>query len=228
MGDADDGRRPDRADRRCAGGLDRDASERRDRRGDRALVLPTGRSGAQPRRLRARELPVRALPVPGAARPRGRRVRGRRRDRRADRRADAARPDQPRSLQGLGDPGRLADRGARARGGRARDSRLLPVGGNRPGRRHGARGRLRRRRVGEVALRRAGQRLALRPARSRRATRADVHGLAGARPAVRVRGDDGVRERGRPLPHRDAESGRALRWHGGLRPDRGDRRRADP
>ena len=150
-----DGRRPDRADRRCAGGLDRDASERRDRRGDRALLLPTGRSGAQPRRVRARELPVRALPVPGAARPRGRRVRGRRGDRRADRRAHAPRPDQPRPLQGLGDPGRRADRAPRARGRRARDPRLLPVGGDRPGRRHGARGRLRRRRVGEVALRRA-------------------------------------------------------------------------
>ena len=55
--------------------------------------------------------------------------------------------------------------------GCARDSRLLPVGRNRPGRRHGARGRLRGRRVGEVALRRAGQRLALRASRSRRAAR---------------------------------------------------------
>ena len=37
--DADDGRRPGRADRRRAGGLDRDAPERRGRRGGRALVL---------------------------------------------------------------------------------------------------------------------------------------------------------------------------------------------
>ena len=44
VGVADDGRRPDRAHRRRAGGLDRDAAERRHRRGDRALVLPAGRS----------------------------------------------------------------------------------------------------------------------------------------------------------------------------------------
>ncbi len=53
------------------------------------------------------------------------------------------------------DPGRRADRAARARGRRARDPRLLPVGRDRPGRRHGARRRLRRRRLGEVAVRRA-------------------------------------------------------------------------
>ncbi len=87
--------------------------------------------GAEPRRLRARQLPVRALPLPGAAGARGRRLRGRRGDRRRDRRADAARPDQPRPLQDGRDPGRRADRAARPRGRRARDPRLLPVGGDR-------------------------------------------------------------------------------------------------
>ena len=168
----------------------------------------------EPRRLRARELPVRALPVPGAARPRGRRVRGRRGDRGADRRAHAPRPDQPCPLQGVGDPGRRADRATRARGRRARDSRLLPVGRDRARRRDGSRSRLRGRRLGEVALRRAGERLAVRAARSRRAARADLHGMAGARAAVRVRGGDGVRVRLRALPHGDAESGGAHGGHG--------------
>ncbi len=40
VGDAADGRRPDRPDHRRAARLDRHAPERRDRRGDRALVLP--------------------------------------------------------------------------------------------------------------------------------------------------------------------------------------------
>ena len=61
--------------------------------------------------------------------------RGRRGDRRRDRRADAARADQPRPLQDGGDPGRRSDRAACARGRRARDPRLLPVGGDRAGRR---------------------------------------------------------------------------------------------
>ena len=152
-------------------GLDGDAPERRDRRGRRPLLLPA-RAGAEPGRLRARQLPVRALPLPGAARPRGRRLRGRRRDRRGDRRAHAARPDQPRPLQVGGDPGRRADRPARARGGRVRDPGRLPVGGDRAARRHRAERRLRRRRVGQVAVRRPRQRLALRPPRPRRAARA--------------------------------------------------------
>ena len=63
---------------------------------------------------------------------------------------------------------------ARARRRRARDPRLLPVRRDRPARRHRARRRLRGRRLGEVALRRPGQRLALRPARSRRPARADA------------------------------------------------------
>ena len=48
--------------------------------------------------------------------------------------------------------------------------------GNRSARRHRAERRLRRGRLRQVALRRAGQRLALRPARSRGAARADLTG----------------------------------------------------
>ena len=88
---------------------------------------------------------------------------------RRDRRADAARPDQPRALQVGRVPGRRADRRARTRGRRARDPRRLPVGGNRPARRDGPERRLRRRRLGQVALRRPGQRLAVCPPGSRRA-----------------------------------------------------------
>ena len=51
------------------------------------------------------------------------------------------------------------------------------------------------------------------------------HGLAGARAPVRVRGGDRVRARLGAVPHGDAEPGRALRGHRGLRPRRGDRRR---
>ena len=65
--------------------------------------------------------------------------------------------------------------------------------------------RLRRRRVGQVALRRPGQRLALRPARPRRAARARLHGVAGARGALRLRGGDALRRRRRTLPDRHAE-----------------------
>ena len=150
------------------------------------------------------------------------------RDRRRDRRADAARPDQPRPLQDGRDPGRRADRPPRPRGRRARDPRLLPVGRHRPARRDRARRRLRGRRLGEVALRRTGERLAVRPPRPRRDARADVHGLAGARGAVRLRGGDALRHGRGAVPHRDAERAGALRRDGGLRPDRGDRRRADP
>ena len=228
MDDADDGRRPDRPDRRGACRIDRDAPERRDRRGRRPLVLPPDRPRPKPRRLRAGELPVGALPLPGASGPRRRRLRGRRRDRRRDRRADAARADQPRALQERRDPGRRADRQACARGRRARDPRLLPVRRDRPARRDGARRRLRGRRLGEVAVRRPGQRVAVRPARPRRAPRADLHRLAGARDAVRLRGGDALRARRRALPDRDPERAGALRRDGGLRPDRGDRRRPDP
>ena len=45
---------------------------------------------------------------------------------------------------------------------------------------------------------------------SRRVPRADVHGLAGARAPVRLRGGAGACERSREVPDRDAEPGRAL------------------
>ena len=44
---------------------------------------------------------------------------------------------------------------------------------------------------------------------------------------VRLRGGDALRRRRRAVPHRDAERARALRRYARLRPDRGDRRRAD-
>ena len=56
MGDADDGRRPDRPDHRRARRLDGDAPERRDRRGGRPLLLPAD-AGAEPGRLRAGNFP---------------------------------------------------------------------------------------------------------------------------------------------------------------------------
>ena len=93
--------------------------------------------------------------------------------------------------------------------GAARDPRLLPVGRDRPGRRHRSRRRLRGRRLGEVAVRRPGERLALRPSRPRRAARADVRRLAGSRPPVCIRGRARVRDGCRPLPHGHAESRRA-------------------
>ena len=147
-------------------GLDGDAPERRDRGSSRALLLRAA-AGPEPGRLRARQLPVGALPLPGAARPRGRRLRGRRRDRGRDRRAHPPRPGHARPLQVGGDPGRRADRPARTRRGRVRDPGRLPVGRDRPARRDSAERRLRSRRLGQVALRRPGQRLALRAARPR-------------------------------------------------------------
>ena len=196
VGHVRDGRRPARADHGRAARQHRHAPER-DRRGDgRPLVLPqSGRT--QPHRLRGGELPVGALPLPGAAGARGGRRRGRPGDRRRDRRANAARPDQPRPVQERGDPGRRADRRARARGGRVRRARLLPVGRRRPVRPDGARRRLRVRRQRQVAVRRAGRRLAVRASRSGRAARADVRRLAGTRAAVRVRAGAGVRARAR-------------------------------
>ena len=197
VGSADDRRRPDRPHRRRARGHDRDAPERRDRRGRRALLLPAD-AGAEPGRLRARQLPVRALPLPGAARPRGRRLRGRRGDRRrrstSGRCSSRSATSSSSRARSRTSPG--SSRGARGR--RARDPRRLPVGRDRPARRHRARRRLRRRRLGQVALRRPRQRLALRSPRSRRPARADVHRLAGARDPVRLRGGDASTPPARP------------------------------
>ena len=164
---------------------------------------------AEPRRLRARELPVRPLPVPGAARPRGRRVRGRRARSWTDRRAHAPRPDQPRPLQVRRDPGRRADRPARARGRRARDPRLLPVGGDRPARRRPRSGS-----TSPSAARSSG--CAAGPAtagctcgRTWRSARADIHRLA----ATSTRSRSSRRWHTPPavaLPHGDAEHRRPL------------------
>ena len=57
---------------------------------------------------------------------------------------------------------------------------------------------------------------------------ADVHRVAGPRAAVRLRGGDALRARGGALPDRHAQRPGALRRHGRLRPDRGDRRRPHP
>ena len=156
-------------------------------------------------------------------------LRGRRGDRRRDRRADAARADQPRPLQDGGDPGRRPDRAACPRGRRARDPRLLPVGGDRAGRRGRARRRLRRRRLRQVALRRAGNGwLYVRPELAE-CCDPDLHGVAGARGALRLRGGDALRiRRGAAVPHRHPERAGPLRGDRRLRPDRGDRRRTDP
>ena len=124
------------------------------------------------------------------------------------------------------DVARIVERAHEA--GRPRHPRRLPVRRHRPARRDGPERRLRRRRLGQVALRRAWQRLALRSPRSRRAARAELHRLAGPRVAVRVRGGDALRRRRGALSHRHPERPRALRGHRRLRPDRRDRRRADP
>ncbi len=73
-----------------------------------------------------------------------------------------------------------------------------------------------------------GRGLAVRAAGSDRPARAVGDWLAGARSSVRVRARARVRRRDRALPHRHAERSGALRLHARLRPDRGDRRRADP
>ena len=91
-----------------------------------------------------------------------------------------------------------------------------------------ARRRLRRRRLGEVALRWAWQRLALRASGSRRPPHAARDRLAGPCAAVRVRGGDGLRRGRHSVPHRYAECAGALRGNRRLRPDRGNRRAADP
>ena len=87
---------------------------------------------------------------------------------RRDRRAHAARPRLARALQVGGDPADRADRRARARVRRARLSRRVSVGRRGAARRHRARDRVLRRRLGEVAVRRAGRGLAVRAPRSRR------------------------------------------------------------
>ena len=191
-------RRPGRLDRRRSTRFDRDAPERHGRRGDRPLVLRP-EAAPQPHRLRGGPLPIGALRAAGvvAFRRRGRRLQGRRRGDRGDRRAHAARPGFPRALQDGRDPARRADRRACARRRRVCLSRRLPVGGRGAARRDRARDRVLRRRLGQVAVRRARRGLAVRPPRPRRAALARVRGLAGSRQAVRVRDGDDSR---RPVP----------------------------
>ena len=78
-----------------------------------------------------------------------------------------------------------------------------------------------------MAERRSRERVALRPARPLGAARADLHRLAGARAAVRLRGGDGVHRRCSTLPHGHPERPGAVRRDSGLRPGRGGRSRAD-
>ena len=149
-----------------------------------AVVLscfrPTPR--AEPGRLRARQLPVGALPLPGAAGPRGRRVRGRRA--RSWRRSTSARcssrsatcsSSRARSRTSSGSSSRAHEVGAHVILDAYQSAGIVPLDVTALER------RLRRRRLGQVALRRPGQRLALRPPRPRRAARAGLHRLAGAR-----------------------------------------------
>ena len=77
-----------------------------------------------------------------------------------------------------------------------------------PVQRRRARGRLRGRRLGQVALRRPRERLALRAAGPDRGARADVHGVAGAREPVRVRAGAALRARRRALSDGHAERAR--------------------
>ena len=100
--------------------------------------------------------------------------------------------------------------------------------GSRAARRDRAERRLRRRRERQMALRRAGRGLALRPTRPRGDARADARRLAGARAPVRLRAGARVRARGVALSDRHAERARPLRGDRGLRHRRGDRRRPDP
>ena len=129
----------------------------------------------------------------------------------------------------VGDPGRRADRAPRARGRRARDPRLLPVGRDRPGRRHRARRRLRRRRLGEVALRRARRTAGctsgpISPSGSSRPTR------AGRRTSGRSRFEEEMEYAAGAARFLTGTPNPAAHFAGtaGYDLDRGDRRRADP
>ena len=191
--DADDGRRPGRADRRRPAGLDRDAPERRGRRGGRALVLLPDRPGAEPRRLRAR-----ATSRPCATCTRRSPI-SRSSSARTTRRSSSAIDERTllvpishvlfktAEIQDVEPIVRRAHEvGAHVILDCYQSAGIVPFDVTALGR------RLRRRRLRQVALRRARERLALRAARSRRAARADLHGLAGARAAVRLRGGDGA------------------------------------
>ena len=180
---AADGRRPDRPHRRRALRRDRlHAPERVDRRSGRPLVLPAA-GERQPNRLRARELPQRSLRVPG---PRGLEFVVCDPTPCSSTQSTSGRCSS-RSSHVLFKSGEIQDvestRRARARGRRARRPRRVPVRGVVPLDVTALDRRLRRRRLGQVALRWPGRRLALRAAGSDRAARAAFTGWqAHARP----------------------------------------------
>ena len=227
--DADDGRRPGRPDRRRACRLDGDAPERRGRRGGRALLLPPGRPAPQPRRLRARATSRRC--ATSTRRSPTSRSSSARTTRRSSTRSTSARCSS-RSATCSSRPARsrTSSRSSAAptRSGAHvildcyQSAGIVPfdvtalgvdfaVGGS----------------VKWLCGGPGNGWLYVRPDLAERLD-ADVHRLAGARAAVRLRGGDGLRDRRGALPHRHAERARALRRDRGLRPDRGDRRRAHP
>jgi kynureninase len=197
--DADDGRRPDRADRRRRRARTVMHQNVVDRRGDRALVLPARRTPARNRVVYERgNFPSVRYLYRGAADLDVVVCEDRRGDRRARSTSGRSRTDQPRPLQGL------------------RRSRTSPRSSS------GAHERWRHvildcyQSVGAVPLDVTalevdfaaggsvkwlcggpGARLALRAGPTSPSARADVHGLAGARAAVRVRARDSGTRRAR-------------------------------
>ena len=189
-------RRQDRPRHRRGAAVGQHARERHDRAPGRAVVPASVR--ARRRRIvctamdfpsmvylyRAQEaLGFELHVVPVGARLDG----GRESPARRDRRADGGRLLLARALPDFLHHGRGGHRGARARGRRAGDSRHVPIGGHHPRRRHGARRRLRGRRLPEVAVRRTGKRVSLHTSRRPRRGAAFLHGMALAGAAVRVR-----------------------------------------
>ena len=134
---------------------DRHAPERRGRGGGRPLLLPAGRparvTGSSTRPRTSHRCAISTRPSPSSKSSSARR----RGDHRGDRRADAARADLARALQSAELQDVAAIIAARSRGRGAGRSRLLPVGRDCPVRRRRARRRLRGRRIGQMALRRA-------------------------------------------------------------------------
>src|ERR1044072_7308160 len=96
------------------------------------------------------------------------------------------------------------------RGRRARRARHIPVGRHRAFQRERFGRGLLHGRLGQVALRRAPRGLPLRAAAAPWGARAEGHGLDGSRRALRVRGVNQLRRRGRAFPPRLARRPRAL------------------
>ncbi len=199
-----------------------------------AVVLSCFRFDGERRRVvyEEGELPVGPLPLPGAGpKRRGDRRRAGRRGRRG-RRSTSARCSC-RSRTSSSGPAEIQD--VEAIVARAHEAGALvvldayqsvgtvPLDVTALGR------RLRRRGLGQVALRRARapRWLYVRPGPGGDA-RAGAHRLAGARAAVRLRAGAGLRGGRVAIPHRNAERPRALRRDRRLRRDRGGRGRANP